>query len=115
MAKVIAENEIRKMYRDKKVDRSALKKIESKPAQVPSGTSKDESLMSALLDHVKGLISSSESIVEANRKVMLYIIENQANMNVAMNKKDNGSKEWVFNIERGRDGFISKVNARTVN
>jgi len=36
-------------------------------------------------------------------------------MNVAMNKKDNGSKEWVFNIERGRDGFISKVNARTVN
>ena len=109
--KVLSERDIKLASRAKRLDRSALKKIEPKPLEPPPEPTKDEKMLSALLEHVKGLITTSESAAEANRKIMVYLVESIAALRKPEKEKP---ANWSFDIERNKDGFISKVNARAV-
>jgi len=111
MAKIINEKSIRELHRKGSIDARKLKKIEPKPIPAPSEPSKDEKMLSALLEHVKGLLATSENAAEANRKIMAHLVESIATLRKPEKEKP---ANWSFDIERNRDGFISKVNARAV-
>lgn len=112
MAKIHDEMSILKLRGKGKVDADVFQKPKPKPVSVPPVPSKEEKMVTALLAHVKELVTSSESTAEANRKFMAYMMDKLKSLSISINSKDNNPKKWSFDIVRATpSGPISKVNA----
>jgi hypothetical protein len=96
MARILSEKDVNK--RRLRGELKGLKSVK-KPAKV-----KDP--MADLLSHVKQIVSSSENVMEANRKLMTYMLEKLVKIQ-APDKPP--ARDATFTIKRDSDGFIEEV------
>ena len=98
MPRILSEKDVNK--RRIKGELKGLKSVKKpKPAKDP---------MADLLFHVKQIVSSSENVMDANSKLMTYMMNKM--VEIQPQAKEPGS--WDFTIKRDKDGFIQTVNAK---